>query len=261
MLTYLINDGEIKNIEACSDIEASKTKKLNMQGIDFYTLNSLYPLKDYVQFNYYTKNRISVTIRTLNEAFLVEVFSKISNLLKNNVVNIITPYKEIYTTKSFKETFKNVQSALGEMSVFGCYAKEDISILMLPPSVTIKLASKSERKFLSKYSYDEWEDIESEVVGRGQDSLLLLLYEDDNLAGYLGAFRYYKDFFVIGNVFVHKNYRGKKYGCFLTVAFAEHCYKNSITPYLGTACTAYSEAIAKKCGFTEVEKIFTMDQI
>ena len=85
MLTYLINDGEIKNIEACSDIEASKTKKLNMQGIDFYTLNSLYPLKDYVQFNYYTKNRISVTIRTLNEAFLVEVFSKVSNLLKNNV--------------------------------------------------------------------------------------------------------------------------------------------------------------------------------
>ncbi len=83
--------------------------------------------------------------------------------------------------------------------------------------------------------------------------------ENGDVCGYLMANSSYKNVYDIANVFVREKHRGKNFGTFLTVSFANDCYANGLIPHYGTAASKYSEAVALKSGFQEVYRQYYVD--
>ncbi|MCL2517518.1 MAG: GNAT family N-acetyltransferase, partial [Oscillospiraceae bacterium] len=138
-----------------------------------------------------------------------------------------------------------------DWGIYALLANEKLPPLNIPDNVKIAIASSEQKERIKSFDNDEWEFLPKRLNNFRQSDLLILVYANNILAGYLDVVRHYKNYYNIRNIFVHENFRGNNFGSLMTIYYANYCINNGFIPHYGAAMSKYSENVAIKSGFEE----------
>ncbi len=255
-LNFFENEDLIRYYFDCENISSAGSEKTAVKSIEYYT-ESGKPDTEYISFCENIFDELIVEINTDNIDLIKDAFLYIKEIKKKyKKVKIGALSTELYNSNLFKKYFKTKKTYYADYGVFAQYSKNSLSTSQIPENVDILLVNNQDKVKFLEFDDDEWDGLASimkySLTHGSKNDMLFIIKENDAVCGYLTADCTYKNICNIGNVFVHSDFRDKGYGKILTIAFAEECYKNNLIPYYGTAVSEYSEAVALKCGFTEI---------
>ncbi len=253
----------IKYYYDCMNIENAGQSKTAVKSMAYYTPDGL-PSESFISLCENVFEEIIVEINTGDTTLIKDVLSYIKSIAKNyKKIRIGALYPDFYNSDILKKFFKVLKTYNENYGVYAQYSKEDVPKAEIPENVHINLVSNEEKEKFLSFDDDEWDGLSSIVEFSMQDEsnkeIFFIIKENDTICGYIIGDCASRNVYDIGNVFVHKKYRGKGYGKLLTVAFSNECYKRNGIPHYGTAVSKYSEAVAVKSGFTEVSRHYYAD--
>lgn len=258
MLEFLEKD-LLRNFYNCDSIVNAGSENFGVKNIIFYTADGN-PSDDYASFSENIVNELLVTILCSDESFISDVFNEIKKVKKNfKLKRIGTDNLDLFETRTFKKNFKISKKYEAEYGVYACLSKDNIPQITYPSDVRFETVKNPKGTEYSGLDDKMWDGLSSQIKFGTDSDLLFAAFERENLCGYLLANSSYKNVYDISNVFVAEKFRGKKYGTYLTVFFADFCYRNGFIPHYGTAVSKYSERVALNSGFEEVSRIHYAD--
>jgi GNAT superfamily N-acetyltransferase len=255
MLDFFQSNNEVKFFYTCCDIVNAGKERYGIKKVEFYTPKENKPDFEYIEFIDNIFNMLFVSINTTSNN-LIELACKkiieIYNLYDTVQIGVIDI--NLIENDIILKYFNISEINKSEYGVYALLSNDKLSPLNIPDKAEISIASLEEIENIKNLDNEKWDALPRMLNHKQESELLILLYDDNILAGYLHANCLYKNFYDIANVFVHENYRGNGYGILLTVYYAKHCLNNGFIPHYGSAISKYSENVALKSGFDEVSR-------
>lgn len=258
-LKFLENESILRNFYTCDNIVNAGKPGCAIKSISFFTADGA-PANSYVSFSENIYDDLIVEIKTTDPDLIYAALcesNKIAGRYKN--IRFGAGSSDFYGSSVFKKFFRIKKTYFAEYGVFAQFSKSTLPEISVPENVSIELVTAAEKASYAAYDDDLWDGLPSMIKYGNDTDKLFILKENGVVCGYLMANNPYKNVYDIANLFVSEQYRGKNYGTFLTVSFANHCYTNGLIPHYGTAVSGYSEAVALKSGFEEVSRHHFVD--
>nr|AMP50894.1 hypothetical protein [uncultured bacterium] len=244
----------VKNFYVCDNIANAGRDGYGIKNIKFFTDDGR-PSDSYVSLCENVWSELTVSFFTTDFNLLEDAFREVLKTFKNySVVRFGVNALDFFNMDEFKQYFNITASYETEYGVFASLSSDTIPQISYPSQIEIKIQDKLKNSAYAEFSDKKWDGLASQIKYGNDNDLLFLLFEGEQLCGYLFANNTYKNIYDISNVFVSKKKRGNGYGRYLTVFFADYCYKNGFIPHYGTAVSSYSEKVALSSGFEEISR-------
>ncbi|MCH5197397.1 MAG: GNAT family N-acetyltransferase [Oscillospiraceae bacterium] len=258
-LTFLESENIICNFYTCDNIMNSGKSGYAIKDVYFYTVDGL-PSDKYVSFCENIFDELIVEFKTDNDKLIKDAFNEIKKQHKKyKKIRIGANSRKFYDSPLFKKTFKIIKDYSSTHGVFAQFSKDELPSFSIPANVLIQLVKNGDKSQYISYKDDEWDGLSSLIKYGNDNDLFFTIEENSAICGYLIANNSYKNIYDIANVFVAEKSRGRNFGKYLTISFSAYCYANGFIPYYGTAISSYSEAVAIKSGFHEVQRQYYKD--
>ncbi|MCL2773705.1 MAG: GNAT family N-acetyltransferase [Oscillospiraceae bacterium] len=260
MLKFFQTNNETKFFYTCCDIANAGKERYGIKSVEFYTQKENTPGFEYVEFIENLFKMLFVYINTTSDNLIESACKKATEIFDlYDTVQISMPNIDLMKNDIILKYFNISDINKSEHGIYALLSNNKLPKLNIPDNVEISIASSEQIekiKSLDNFDNEEWDYLPRQLpyIQSHQSELLILLHNNNVLAGYLHANTLYKNFYDIANLFVHKDFRGNGFGILLTVYYAHYCLNNGFIPHYGSATSKYSENVAIKSGFEEMSR-------